>query len=58
MTQKKFFQNFSYQENIKKFSIIKSVKIIFEIYIQNLLEAKEVIPKKNFLAKYLYYILY
>ena len=57
MSQKKFFQNFSYLKNIKKFSIISSVKIILKIYIQNLLEAKEVIPKKNFLAKYLYYIL-
>ena len=57
MSHKKFFQNFSYLKNIKKFSIISSVKIILKIYIQNLLEAKEVIPKKNFLAKYLYYIL-
>ena len=36
MSQKKFFQNFSYLKNIKKFSIISSVKIIFKIYIQNL----------------------
>ena len=57
LSHKKFYKNFSYLENIKSFSLISSVKIIFKIYIQNLLEAREVIPKKNFIVKYLYFTL-
>ena len=53
-----FFQNFEYQNHIKKISKSKFFFCLLRIYIKNIKEAKNIIPSKNFILKYFYYIIF
>lgn len=53
----KFFQNFNYQNHIKKFSKLRYLSCLLKIYFQNIFEAKKIIPSNNFLLKFAYYII-
>ena len=54
---KDFFKNFNYERHIKDFSKLRFFYCLLKIYFQNFKDAKKIISSKNFILKYLYYII-